>query len=113
MSDSLTQEVSEYVGIADNLGIDMLMPKTELKDLVKIGMQARAAANEHRNSVYFETLITKTEATKIFKLLKSNLNLQALEALKKVALSISVGNASAELWDNLEQVVKKINGKKQ
>jgi hypothetical protein len=110
-SGRLTKEVREYVGIADNKGIDMLMPKTTLKDLVKIGMQARAVANEHRNAVYFEASILKSDATEIFKLLKDCKDLQALKTLKKVAIAISVGNSSTEIWRELEQLIKENNGK--
>lgn len=101
-----TQEIREYAGIADHLGIDTLMPKIRLKDHVKTGMQARAAANEHRNAVYFEASVLKTEATNIFKLLKDCKDLQALRTLKKVALAITVEKKSKELWDNLEQAIK-------
>lgn len=100
------KEIETFAGIADNKGIDMLMPFESLKSLVKIGMQARAISNEHRNAVYFEAKLLKSDGYKILNMLKKgsdvdNPHKAALNQLREAAIEVKFEKGKEVYWKQL------------
>lgn len=100
------KKIETFAGIADNKGIDMFMPFESLKSLVKIGMKARAVSNEHRNAVYFEAKLLKSDGYKILDILKKGSDIgdphkAALEQLREAAIEVKCEKGKEVYWDQL------------
>lgn len=94
-----SENYQEYIGIADDLGIDTLMPWKEADAHRQKFIELRAQLNGQRNAMVFKAIMAEKDYEEIQAYANSKL---ALIKLKKVAIWIGAVNKSQQSnWDSI------------